>query len=155
MQRACAASKVGCTGFKMRKLALTVGKDWGGIARTPPGVNVHPLMWPGELINSECSPGCSSRQPGARIYKHTGPQFNRLGGQSAASSFRGRFPRSASSSRSAANRRSSLAISGARKARSRREAAASRRNIVTSFRMIPIEQGSRKFSFVPSSLAIP
>ena len=50
------------------------------------------LMWPGELTNSECSPGCSSRQPEARIYEHTGPQFNRLGGQSAASSFRWSIP---------------------------------------------------------------
>jgi len=107
------APKGGCAGFKIRKLALAVAKQCGGIAPTPPGVNVRLLMWPRELINNECSPGCSSRQPGARIYEHTGPQFSRWGGQSAASS------------------------------------------IVTSFRMIPIEQGSGEFSFVPSSLAIP
>jgi hypothetical protein len=46
--------------FKIGKLALAVGKQWGGIAPTPPGVNVRPLMWPGELINSECSPDCGS-----------------------------------------------------------------------------------------------
>src|SRR5437763_14736675 len=69
MQRACAASKVGCTGFKMRKLALAIGKHWGGIARTPPGVNVHPLMWPGELINSERSSACSSRLRGPCYFR--------------------------------------------------------------------------------------
>src|SRR5437763_5017730 len=37
--------------FKIGKLALAVGKQWGGIAPKPPGVNVRPLMWPGELIN--------------------------------------------------------------------------------------------------------
>ena len=55
------APKGGCAGFKIRKLALAVAKQSGGIAPTPPGVNVRPLMWPGELINSERSPGCSWR----------------------------------------------------------------------------------------------
>jgi hypothetical protein len=53
------APKGGCAGFKIRKLALAVAKQSGGIAPTPPGVNVRLLMWPGELINNECSPGCS------------------------------------------------------------------------------------------------
>ena len=71
------APKGGCAGFKIRKLALAVAKQSGGIAPTPPGVNVRPLMWPGELIKSERSPGCSSRGSLGPIFEDAGPPSSR------------------------------------------------------------------------------
>ena len=62
----------------------------------------------------------------------------------AASFLRGRILRSAWSaacSRSSANLRSSFAMSGARRARSRREAAASRRNVGRFSCMVPVKTG--------------
>ena len=72
--------------------------------------------------------------------------------QSAASSSEVRSRRrcSACRSRSSANLRSSFAMSGARSARSRRDSAASWRNAVRSFCMVPVKHGAPEFSFVLS-----
>jgi len=68
------APKGGCAGFKIRKLALAVAKQSGGIAPTPPGVNVRLLMWPGELIKVNVRPA-APYDSGTRIYEHTRPNL--------------------------------------------------------------------------------